>query len=112
MQDGQRLLSDEECKSIIKTLGMKLSVRPKLIITRLLSDLDKDDLRVGFLSISSLECHIGVFRDNGLCNYRTGSRLTLDEENRLQKIDQNRLKSTDSEKLHYNKPVIGWPKNE
>jgi hypothetical protein len=74
-------LTDEQCIEIIKTLARKLDVSPKLITTRLLSDLDKDDMRLGLLPIDSLECHIEAFRDNGFPDYAHGSTNAMRIEN-------------------------------
>lgn len=62
----------EECKKIISSLGFKLGVSPNLIATRLLSEEDKLDMLAGDLPIVALECHIGVWMDNGMPDYAHG----------------------------------------
>lgn len=70
-------LSDEECKDIIRRLGKRLNVEPKLITTRLMSDEDKQDMRDGNLPIKSLEVHIKVWISNGMPDYRHGKTEPL-----------------------------------
>jgi hypothetical protein len=60
------LLTTNECKQIIIKLSKEFSVPPGLILKHLLNDRDKDDLRLGFLSISSLRASIEVWCDNGM----------------------------------------------
>lgn len=54
-------VSDEACKSIIKRLAKELGVDAKLIVTRLLSEDDKNDMRNGELPIEALECGIKLW---------------------------------------------------
>lgn len=58
---SQRKLTDAACKVIIKELARKLGVDAKLIVTRLLSEDDKNDIRNGELPIAALECGIKLW---------------------------------------------------
>lgn len=77
-----RKLSDEECKDIIRRLGKRLGVEPRLITTRLMSEDDKQDMRDGNLPVKSLECHVKVWKQNGMCDYAHGKDIPLDREPR------------------------------
>lgn len=67
-----RALTDSECKEIIKRLGKRLDVDPTLIVTRLMSEDDKQDMRNGNLPVKSLECHIKVWKQAGYPDYARG----------------------------------------
>ena len=72
-----RNLTDSECKDIIRILGKRLNVEPRLITTRLMSEDDKQDMREGNLPVKSLEVHIRVWIENGLCDYAHGKTVSL-----------------------------------
>lgn len=63
------LLTTDECKKILSKLGFKLGVSPKLIASRLLSDQDKNDMRIGELPIEALKCHIEAWMASGMPDY-------------------------------------------
>lgn len=71
------LLTKEECKKIISRVGFELGVSPKLIITRLLSDEDKNDMVVGFLKIEALKLNISVWMGNGMPDYAHGKTVPM-----------------------------------
>ena len=75
-----RKLTDSECKDIIRRLGKRLNVEPRLITTRLMSEDDKNDMREGNLPVKSLEVHIRVWIENGLCDYAHGKTIPLKHE--------------------------------
>ena len=77
-----RTLTDIECKEIIKRLGARLNVDPKLIVTRLMSEDDKNYMREGNLPAKSLECHIKVWKANGMPDYAHGKTIPLTQEQR------------------------------
>ncbi len=58
-----------QCKSKLFHLGLKHSVNPALISTRLLSDTDKADMLNGLISDEALDCHVKVWRESGMPNY-------------------------------------------
>ncbi len=62
-------MDDNKCKDIIKFLARKLGADPKLIVTRLMSEDDKNDMRNCDLPVRSLECHIKVWMENGCPDY-------------------------------------------
>ncbi len=66
------LLTDKECVSIVRKLGKELTVRPSFITTRLMSEEDKQDLRMGALDIDTLREHIKVWLANGMPDYAHG----------------------------------------
>jgi hypothetical protein len=66
------MLTKEECKKIISKLGFKFGVSPRLIVTRLLSDEDKEDMTKGFVPIASLEKSVEVWKLYGMPNYANG----------------------------------------
>lgn len=72
-----RKLTDVECKDIIRRLGKRLNVEPRLITTRLMSEQDKQDMRQGNLPVKSLEYHIKVWIENGMCDYAHGKTISL-----------------------------------
>jgi hypothetical protein len=75
-----RNLTDSECKDIIRKLGKRLNVEPRLITTRLMSEDDKQDMREGNLPVKSLEVHIKVWMDNGMPDYAHGKTIPLKHE--------------------------------
>lgn len=75
------LITKEDCKKIISKLGIKLGVSPRLIGLRLLSNLDKNDMMAGDLSIEALESNICVWMNNGMPNYANGLTIPMKYEN-------------------------------
>jgi len=73
-------LSDKACVAVIKQLAKELNVEAKLIITRLMSDEDKDDMRNGDLSREALKLHIIVWKQAGYPDYRHGKTTPLAHE--------------------------------
>ena len=73
---GQKL-SDEACKNIIRGIALKHKVDPKLIVTRLLSPEDKDDMRRGELPIESLALHVELWIKAGMPDYAHGKTEPL-----------------------------------
>lgn len=69
----QKKLTTEQCKRKLFQIGIKLGVSPTLISTRLLSKEDKEDMLNGLISDESLECHVKVWMQYGMCNYADGS---------------------------------------
>jgi len=61
-----RKLTDKACKDIIKDIARKYKIDPRLIVTKLLSGEDKDDMRAGLLPIASLDCHVRAWIENGM----------------------------------------------
>lgn len=70
-------LTDKACKAIIIRVAKKLNVEAKLITTRLMDEQDKEDMRNGLISIEALECHVAVWKQNGLCDYAHGENTPL-----------------------------------
>ena len=68
----EQLLEDAECIAIVRKLAKELTVRASLITTRLLSENDKQDLRMGELSTDTLRAHIEVWVANGMPDYAHG----------------------------------------
>jgi hypothetical protein len=66
------LLSAEDCKKVISKLGFELGVSPRLVISRLLSEEDKVDMKGGCLPIEALRCHIEVWMGNDMPDYVKG----------------------------------------
>lgn len=73
-------LTDNECKDIIRRLAKRHEVEARLITTRLISDEDKQDMREGNLTAKSLDCHIKVWKQNGMPDYRQGKNEPLAQE--------------------------------
>lgn len=72
--------SRDECKKILSKLGFKLGVSPSLIATRLLSEDDKQDMVNGDLPLDALECHIKVWKDNGMPDYAHGKTDPMEKK--------------------------------
>ena len=72
-----RNLTDSECKDIIRRLGKRLNVEPRLITTRLMSEDDKQDMREDNLPVKSLEVHIRIWMNNGMSDYAHGKTTAL-----------------------------------
>lgn len=104
------LLSDAECKEIINKLCKKLCVRPHLVVTRLLSEDDKNDMRNGDLPIESLECHIKVWVENGLPDYAHGKTETYaDEQKRLKREKPFKPQTVENKGIKYRAPFVPYP---
>lgn len=99
------LLTDEECKAIIKSVAIKLCARAQLIATRLLTEEDKNDMRQGNLSIEVLEDHIKVWIENGMPDYAHGKHETYAEEQRRAKFHPQ-FKKEDPQSLKYHKAFV------
>ena len=74
------MLSRNECKIIVQKLARKHNVRYNLIISRLLSAEDKEDMTKGYMSIASLEAAIKAWRHVGMPNYANGETIPLEVE--------------------------------
>jgi hypothetical protein len=74
-------LTKKQCQSILFNLGIGLGVSPRLISMRLLDDRDKEDMMLGLIEIAALRAHTALWRDNGLPDYATGSKVLYKEEN-------------------------------
>lgn len=75
-----RNLTDSECKDIIRRLAKRHGVQARLIVTRLMSEEDKQDMREGNLPAKALDCHIKVWKENGMCDYAHGKTVPLAQE--------------------------------
>lgn len=94
------MISIDEAKKIIYKIGMKHGVSPKLISERLLSDLDKEDMLTGNLSIDALSNHTEVWKASQMPDYAHGKTHTYIEE-------KNQFKTKDENKgLMYQKPFV------
>jgi hypothetical protein len=71
----------EECKTMLFKLAVKHGVSPKLISERLLSKEDKDDMLAGLITFDTLDCYVGVWKEQGMCNYANGSRQLYENFN-------------------------------
>lgn len=76
--------TDSECKKIISEIAWSLGVSQALITTRLLSDDDKNDLRLGVLDIVALKRSVEVWRDNGMPDYAHGKDVPMKHEKKGQ----------------------------
>lgn len=65
-------LTDDACKNIIRTIALKHKIDPKLIVTRLMSQEDKDDMRNGELPYQALDLHVEVWIKAGMPDYAHG----------------------------------------
>lgn len=72
-----QVLTDKMCKKIIKKLGIEFGVCPRLIATRLLNDRDKDDMRVGDLSIEALKLQIRAWIECGMPDVANGKTTPM-----------------------------------
>ncbi len=102
----EALLTDEDCKTIIKRLSRKLCARAELIATRLLSEDDKNDMREGNLSIEALEAHIKVWIENGMPDYAHGKTEPYAIEQKRIKTEKPFKKNDEPQKLKLNKPFV------
>lgn len=103
------MLSDDDCKSIISILCKRLCVRPKLVVERLVSEDDKDDMRNGDLTIDQLEAHIKVWVANGMPDYAHGKTETYhDEQKRIKREKPFNTIVENNEGLIYRKPFVPY----
>lgn len=79
-------LTDSECKDIIRRLAKRHDVEARLVTTRLMSEEDKQDMREGNLSAKALDCHIKVWKENGMCDYAHGKTIPLAQEKQREVI--------------------------
>lgn len=63
----------EDCKKMLFKLAIKHGVAPKLISERLLSRDDKEDMLQGLVSFETLDCHVKIWKEYGMCNYADGT---------------------------------------
>jgi hypothetical protein len=89
-------LTSQECKSILFKVGIKFGISPRLISERLLSDLDKEDMMEGKISIASLEAHTELWKASGMPD------LVKRESNRPQTL----AKAVEKPSCHYRKPFV------
>ena len=59
------MLTEEECKTIVKKIAAKHDVSPNLIATRLLSPEDKVDMMNGDVPLESLDLHVKLWKQGG-----------------------------------------------
>lgn len=64
---------EEACRRMLFKAAIKHGVAPKLISERLLSKADKEDMLNGLVSFETLDCHVMVWKEQGMCNYADGS---------------------------------------
>ncbi len=72
-------LDDRACRHIIRDMGASLGVSAKTIVTKLMSEDDKNDMRNGTLSINCLECHIKAWIKSGMPDYMAVKNIPLDK---------------------------------
>ncbi len=70
MADARKV---EDCKRMLFKLAIKHGVAPKLISNRLLSKEDKNDMLEGLISFETLDCHVKVWKEYGMCDYANGT---------------------------------------
>lgn len=80
------MLTDKQCKELIRSLSWVLGISPRLITERLLDEIDKNDIRQGVLNYDALKLNIELWRDNGMPDYANGKLQPYESE-------QRRLKS-------------------
>lgn len=97
-----------ECKKMIFNVGIKLGVSPRLISERLLSDLDKIDMREGLITIEALEANTVAWMENGMPDYAHGKLETYEEEKRRISVDKN----LEEKKFIYRKPFVEYSKDD
>ncbi len=68
----------DDCKRMLVKLAIKHGVAPKLISERLLSKEDKDDIVNGLISSKTLDCHVEMWKESGMCHYADGSGKPYD----------------------------------
>jgi len=75
-----KILTDKECKKAINKLSIDLKVSPRLVISRLLSENDKVDMKAGDLPIDALRCHIVIWMSNDMPDYVKGHEAPQEEK--------------------------------
>lgn len=73
------LLTKQDCKKMLSSIGFKLGVSPRLISERLLSDRDKLDMMQGLISFASLEASVELWRDNCMPDYVYENKAIYEE---------------------------------
>ena len=63
------MLTKEQCQKKIFNVAVKLGVSPKLISTRLLSEVDKTDMLNGLIDEDSLETAVKAWMNAGMPDY-------------------------------------------
>jgi len=86
--------------------GIKFGVSPRLISERLLSDLDKDDMLLGFVGIVELEASVEVWRDNGMPDYAHGKTVPYHTEK--QRLNYEKKLAQTTQKELYRKPFVEY----
>lgn len=66
------MISREECKNILRKIGYRLDVSPKLIAERLLSTEDKEDMLSGLLTQNMIELAVKDWKNAGMPDYANG----------------------------------------
>lgn len=94
-----KTLTAIDCRKILFNLGIQFGVSPKLISERLLSDLDKNDMMAGLISIASLEAHMAVWKEKGMPSY-----VNQKPKEKKQKHQANKSEQTGCRK--YKRPFI------
>lgn len=87
----------DECKKILFQLGIKFGVSPRLISERLLSDLDKEDMLLGEISIASLEANIELWKASGMQDFVKRGSNRLPSQKEPEKVRHA---------CHYRKPFV------
>jgi len=62
-----------ECKTMLFKVAIKHGIAPKLISGLLLSNEDKEDMLNGLVTFETLDCHVKVWKEYGMCNYADGT---------------------------------------
>lgn len=65
-------LTDDACKGIIRKISVQYSIDSKLIVTRLMNQNDKEDMRNGDLSMDVLDLYVSVWIKSGCPDYAHG----------------------------------------
>lgn len=74
----------EECKKLLVKLAIRHGVPPKLISERLLSVDDKNDMLSGLLTFETLNYHVKLWKEYGMCNYADGTGARYSDFNLYQ----------------------------
>jgi hypothetical protein len=69
------MLTKEQCKRKLFNLGIKYGVSPRLIAQRLLSEEDKEDMLKGLVPDETLDLHVQLWKEYGMCYHSNGSNL-------------------------------------
>lgn len=104
-------LSVEQCKDLLRTVARMICVKSELISARLLSDLDKDNMLLGLISIESLIVFVEVWRDNGMPDYAHGKFESYADE-RLRENKGKLVKVEKNGEAVYRKPFVEYRNDE